>query len=285
MIPFIILFPIFYGLIRSFTLLTKYFYSLTNNEKVWKSLSGKWVLITNVNSEFEEKICFFLAQKNVKLILLGSNENKMIEIKSKISNKVEVVYHCLDIIHQKDFSFLEKYDIGLLINKICPFSCNPEYFMEQNIDFMIDAYVKAPMNLIKTVMNYMADAHSGYIVNIGFNYSIKPSPQYSFIASIKSAYKSWSESMYYEMMSYNVNVEYMEVGDMCFSDDKQFTPNIIRPSVCRTAQSVVNSLGSSYFTVPYFSHFFIYTFIFVTPRFMIGRFRNYKVFGGKDICV
>jgi 17beta-estradiol 17-dehydrogenase / very-long-chain 3-oxoacyl-CoA reductase len=277
MIPFIILFPIFYAMIRSFTLLTKYFYSLSNNEKVWKSLSGKWVLITNVNSEFEEKLCLLLSRKNVKLLLLGPSDAKLQEIKSKFANKIEIVCHSLDLVHQKDFSFLEKYDIGLVINKICPYSTKSEYFIDQNIDYLVDSCIKAPMNLLKTIMNSMAEAHKGFVVNIGFGYSVKPSPKNSLISSIKAEYKSWTESMYYEMMPYNVNVEYMEIGTMCFSDDIENKPSVLRPSVHRTARSVINSLGSSYFTVPYYSHFLLYTLIFVTPKFLVGRLRNSNI--------
>lgn len=277
MIPFIVLFPIFYSLIKSFTLLIKYLYSISSNRKVWKSISGKYVLVTNVNSEFEESLCLILAQKNIKLILIGPNENRLLKLKTKIGSKLEVIHYSIDMTHQKDFTFLEKYDIGLVINRVGSFTDIPEMFVNQNTDGVIDLCIKAPMNLLKVVMTAMAENHLGYVVNIGFHYSIKPSPRFSTVASIKSAYKAWSESMYYEMMPFNVNVEYMEMGDILFSEDKLDSSNFLTPDVYKAAESIIGSLGSSYFTVPYFSHFIMYICVFITPRFIIGRYRGYKM--------
>lgn len=276
MMPFVILFPILYALLRSFTLLTKHFYSLTNNKRVWKTLNGKYVLITNAVTEFDENLCLQLAKKNIRLILLGTNETKLLELRAKLSHRIEVHHHFLDMYHQKDFSFLDKYDIGLVINKIGSFTYQPEYFIDQNIDTVVDTYFKAPMNLIKTIMATMAEKHRGYILNIGFNYSIKPSPQYSVVSSIKAAFKSWSESMYYEMMPYNITVEYMEIGNLCFAEEKYYRQSFLIPEVKKVTKSVIETLGSSYFTVPYYSHFIVYIFIFITPRFIVGRLRSFR---------
>lgn len=279
MIPFMVFFIIFYALIRSFTLLTKYFYSVTNNDRVWKSIVGKYVIVTNPDNEFEEALCMQLAKKDIKLILLGFNESKLLELKAKLCKKVEVVTHLIGSTQQKDFSFLENYDIGLFINKVGPFTNNPKYFIDQNIDLVFESCFTSPMSLLKTVVTCMAERHKGYIVNIGFNYSIKPSPQFSIISSIKSAYRSWSESMYYEMMPYNVNVEYMEMGCICSNIHPHEKPNIIRPSMNKAVESILGSLGSSYFTVPYFYHFLFYICVYITPRFIMGRIRSYKILG------
>lgn len=260
--------PIFYTMIKIIALFYKYFYSINNNDIVWASLKNKYVLVTSASTEFSQSLCHWLSNKKINLVLIGQNEDKLIDLKSKLIQKVDVYIHPMNISNCSDFSFLDKYDIGLLINCIGDIETVPEYFIDQSIESIIDSQLKAPMCLIKTVMTMMIEKHKGFIINIAFGHCSKPTPHMSLKYAIKSTFKSWSESMYYEMMPYNVNVEYVEIGRMA-SDGNSIFPNIEKVS-----KDVVDTLGSSYFTVPSFIHLIFFIFRQILPRSVIGRLRN-----------
>jgi len=256
-----------------FSVFGKYLYSLTNNRRAWHSIRDKFVLITAATSEFGEALCMALARRGVKLVILGPFEDRLLELKSKLSTKADVLYHSVDIAHCTDFSFIEKYDIGLVINKIGDITQAPAHFIDQNIDVVLDFHLRAPLNFLKAVVTAMAEKHKGYIVNIAFGHSTRPCPYFSLSAALKCAFKSWSESMYYEMMPYNVNVEYLEIGAVHDSESKGSKPSVFRPTLETTAEWVVRTIGNSYFTVPYYVHFLQFILLKMTPKCIVGRIR------------
>lgn len=259
-----------YVMLKIGALFFKYIYSICNNRKVWASLRNRYALVNPASTDFGELICQQLANKKINLVLIGQNEDRLIDLKSKLIHKVDVFIHPMNIANCSDFSFLDKYDIDLIINSIGDIETVAEQFIEQPIDSIIDSHLKAPMNLIKTVMTTMVNKHKGYVVNVGFGHCTRPTPHKSLKFAIKSTFKSWSESMYYEMMQYNVNVEYIEIGRMSSPECKYR----ILPTLDEVAKSAVNTLGSSYFTVPSFIHMIFFIFKQALPRSCVGRVSN-----------
>ncbi len=96
------------------------------------------------------------------------------------------------------------------------------------------------MNFAKSIMISMVEKHKGYIVNIGLGEFGRPCPYFSLNAAIHTAFKILSESMYYEMMKYNVNVEYMEIES--YNDDDK---NQIRtiPLRCLAVTKMIQRLA------------------------------------------
>lgn len=178
MIIFLLLLALFYTLANSISLLCKHFYSISNNHKVWESLQGKFALVTNATSDVGEALCRRLIEKGIKLIITGPCEDKLIDLKARLPNKVKIVHHVIDFSDCSDFSFLEKYDIGLLINKLGFADSRPQYFIDQSSESLIDSYMKGPFHMMRSVLTSMIEKHKGYIVNIGFAYSIKPRPNF-----------------------------------------------------------------------------------------------------------
>lgn len=215
-----------------------------------------------------------LARRGVKLVIIGPDEDRLIELKHRLPNKADVLYHPVDITHCTDFSFIEKYDVGLVINKIGDITQDPSHFIDQNVDVILDFNFRAPLNFLKAVITAMAEKHKGYVVNITFGHSIRPSPYYALNAAIRCAFRSWTESMYYEMMPYNVNVEYLEIGDVCDSETKGSKPTIFTPMLSTIADSVVKTIGNSYFTVPYCIHFIQFMLLKLSPKCIMGRLRS-----------
>lgn len=276
MVLFLIILPLFYSLINLLTLISKYFYSVTSNYTVWETMHDRFALVTFATTDFGAAISMELASKKINLILLGPNEEKLLELKKKIGNKIVVYHHAININNCKDYSFLEKYDIGLAICGIGHEDPCPSYFIDQNIDNIVEMNFRGPLNFMKFMTTMMAEKHKGYIVAISFGYSAKPHPHHALTTAIRRAFRSLSESMYYEMMQYNVNIEYMEIGGFVPLDSKTSKHSLFKPSVNKVAKSVVNTLGSSYFTVPYIFHFFQFIFAIIIPRFLLARQRYYR---------
>lgn len=269
---YFIILPILYGLVKSFSWIFKYIFSLSNNYKVWESLHGKFVVVTNATTTLGEALCSQLVEKGLKLIIIDDSEEKLISLKQRLMKKTKILYYAIDFSLCSDFSFLKKYDIGLLINLIVLKNYKPQYFINQKIDSTIDLYMRSQFHMMKTVMTSMAEKHKGYILNINFGYSIQPKPLSAFISASIAGYKSWSESMYYEMMPSNVNVEFMDLGPYCQSELEK--PTFFKPTPSKVAKYIASTLGSSYFTVPYYPHMIEYFFIFICPSSLVARYRS-----------
>ena len=196
------------------------------------------------------------------------------DLKKSLEARVKVDYYVLDYTAQQDLSFLEKYDIGLLINKIGFFDPNPALFIERDVDYFLDHNLRGPLILIKWVLRGMVDRNFGYIINIGFCHVEKPRPFYTLISSVKAMFKSWSANLYYELKGYKINIEYMDVGNIALNDEE---PSWLNPDPDKFAASVFSIFGNSYYTVPHFSHFIEYLFIKFLPLFIVARYRKAKL--------
>lgn len=267
--------PFTYTACTLITIVISYSYSFTTNRFVWSSLSDKFVLVTHATSEFGTALCMALARKRIKMVLLDTSEDRLLSLKSKLNPKIDIVHKAIDIAHCSDFSFLEKHDIGLVIHQIASGDPTPLHFIEQNIDQVLDSHLKAPLQLEKTVMTSMAEKHKGYIVNVGFGHSYMPSPHHSLDSAIKYAFKSWSQSMYYEMMPFNVCVEYLEIGNLVNSESKG-KPTLFTPTVATAADWAIGTLGNSYFTVPHVFQYVRYLFLSLVPKCIVARRRVSK---------
>lgn len=267
--------PILYCMVRSFSYLFKYLFSLLNNYKVWESLHGKFVVVINANTELGEPICHQVVEKGLKLIMIGDNENALIKLREKILKKTKIIYYAIDLSSISDFSFLEKYDIGLLINLLTMEDQNPKYFINQKISRTVDFHIRSQYQILKTVLTQMTEKHKGFIVTVNLSYSIHPYPQRAFVSALTSSFKLWSESMYYEMMSSNINIEFMDIGPLTYSHNAS-KANIFRPTPQIVAKYILKTLGASFFTIPYFPHMLEYIGLFIFPGFIVARQRHAK---------
>lgn len=252
----------------------KYIYSYTNNKRVWESLHGKFCLVINANTDEGEALCLEVVERGFKLIMIGDNDEKLLSIKSKIKKRSKVCHHVVDFSNCLDYSFLEKYDIGLVINNLRFKDNKPKFFTDQRIERFIDFYFKGQLQMMNHIICSMMERNKGYIVNLAYSYNGHPNPHHALTSSILSAYRSWSESMYYELMPYNINVEFMDTGKLFLYDGGKKYPTLLCPIIQNFAKSVLNTLGSSYFTIPYFPHMIEYLFFMLLPGSWVGRYRS-----------
>ncbi len=270
------IFQIFFAVILCIVVsdIIKYFYLYLNNEEVWNKLRLKWVVITNATSKMGIAFANHVANRGCNLIITDINEEGLSNLKKKLEKKVRVDYYKLDYSEDIDYSFLKKYDIGLLINKIGYFDCEPRTFIESNLNNFLIHNIKIPLDFLKNTLEIYIKNNFGYIINIGFDYSEKPRPFFAMINSVKSMYKTLSENLYYELKGYKVIVEYMECGSVTLDDN---LGNFFSPNAYDLTKSIFSMFGNSFYTIPYFSHFLKYLLLRFVPKFVIARYRKHQL--------
>lgn len=264
----------FYFVMRSVSLICKHGFSWSNNERVWESLKGQHCLIVNCASEESFALCNELVERGMKLVMIGDKEEVLNNFRRRVRRPSKVYLHIVDFSGYLDFSFIEKYNIGLFINNLKFPPSKPEHFIDQKVSNMVDVCLRGQLQLTKVITCTMMDRNKGYVLNIGYSYSLHPMPYRSMMSAINMAYKAFSAAMYYELLNYNVNFEYMDVGTVTTSASKNKTPTLFAPSLEVFAKQVLNKFGSSYFTVPYFPHFLEFLIIQIFPSFLVARFRK-----------
>lgn len=254
--------------------LFKHVYSSLNNEIVWRKLRDKWVLVTNATTEVGVALCKNLASRGCSIIITGTNKMKLAALRKELETHTRVVSYVIDYSTDKDFSYLDAYDIGLVINKLGFYEAEPSQFIDKDLDYFLDHNIRGPLILLKSVIDGFIGRNFGYVVNIGFHYSNKPRPFYTMNSSAKALLHSWSESMYYEVRGCRVNVEYMETGTIALGG---MQVGWLAPSPDTFAKSVFSMFGNSYFTIPYFPHFLEFLVLSFIPKFIAARYRKCRL--------
>ncbi|KAI5176549.1 17beta-estradiol 17-dehydrogenase / very-long-chain 3-oxoacyl-CoA reductase [Pancytospora epiphaga] len=254
----------------------KYLYSWVNNGDVWEKLKNKWVLVTNANTVVGSAICRNLAARGCRLILTGANTDSLVQLHDSLLNVTDrIVYFNVDYLSQSNYSFIDEYDIGLVVNKIGFYDAEPAAFTDSDLDLFIDFNVRGPLSLLKAVVSKMTQQNQGYVLTLSFRFGAKPRAYYSLITAVKAMFRTLSESMYYELKESNVVFEYMETGRVSLREEDA---TLISPTVDSVVDTAFDLFGSSYYTIPYLPHFCEYYFLLMfLPKFIVARYRRLNI--------
>lgn len=146
-------------------------------------------LITGASSGIGKQISYYLASKNIDLILVARNKESLEEIKSK--TKVDVRVIPLDL--QKQENVFKLYDlckdenIDILINN-AGFGLFGEFFetsLERELE-MIDLNIKAYHILTKLFLKDFLKKDSGYILNVASSAGFTSGPRLSTYYATKN---------------------------------------------------------------------------------------------------
>lgn len=146
-------------------------------------------LITGASSGIGKQISYYLASKNIDLILVARNKESLEEIKSK--TKVDVRVIPLDL--QKQDNVFKLYDlckdenIDILINN-AGFGLFGEFFetsLERELE-MIDLNIKAYHVLTKLFLKDFLKKDSGYILNVASSAGFTSGPRLSTYYATKN---------------------------------------------------------------------------------------------------
>ncbi|KAG5860540.1 putative short-chain alcohol dehydrogenase [Encephalitozoon hellem] len=259
-----------YMLLKVLPIVYQYIYSKCRSHQVWEGIRRKYVLINGATGKVGRGLAKRFAERGMKVLLVGRSESRLTRLHAKIERMTECHMHIVDYKRSPNLSFVDKYDIGILINCASTIKGSPAYFVEQSIEDIMNANLVGVMSLTRYVLINMMDCGYGYIINIGSLMGEGSTPLYSAFGCSKQALKALSDSLYYELEGYNVNVEYMGVGGVSSEEDGE-RPSLLKPSSDTLADSILNTFGSSKMSVPYFPHFVLYLIMLCIPSPLLSR--------------
>jgi short-subunit dehydrogenase len=177
---------------------------LVNKEKLRKKLQGKTVLITGASSGIGEQIAYFLAEFEVRLILVARREEKLRTMKDIIEEKAaKVSVFPADLRNEMELvellEFLQQLPEGLdvvisnagkSIRRPIKDSLNRfhDFTRTMSINYL------APVQLILSVVPLL-EKNKGHIINIStINALLLPFPYWAAYQASKSAFDTWFRS-------------------------------------------------------------------------------------------
>ncbi|KAI4292587.1 17beta-estradiol 17-dehydrogenase / very-long-chain 3-oxoacyl-CoA reductase [Pancytospora philotis] len=250
-------------------------YSRVENDNVWERLKGKWVLVMNASTPVGSSFCRHLAARGHSLVLTGPSSDGLRALKEALEPfHVQVVVYTVNYSVCTDYSFLDRHDIGLIVNKIGFQDARPSSFIDNDVDCFVDHNIRGPLALLKRVLEQMIRKNFGFVLSVGLRYTESPRPHYSLVTAAKAFFCTWTESMYYELKDHRINIEYMDTGGVALDSSKM---TLFEPSADVLANNIFGSFGSSYFTVPYWPHFIEHLAVRYLPKFIVARFRKSKM--------
>jgi hypothetical protein len=165
-------------------------------------------LITGASSGIGKDIAIELSKRGYELILVARNEEKLEEVKSQISTKVEIIP--LDVSIKENCEQLhEKVGyVDILVNNagFGVFGKFSQTSLEREIQ-LINTNVIAVHVLTKLFLKDMIDNGSGYILNVSSIAGHLPGPLMAAYYSSKNYVTTLSESINYELKKEKINVK------------------------------------------------------------------------------
>jgi len=161
---------------------------------------GSWALVTGSTDGIGKAIAFELAQKNLNLVLIGRNQNKLDTVSTEIQEEfknVQIKKVVIDLsgdMHEGIKSLrkaIEGLDVGVLVN--CAGSANerPLFLDKGKMEMwmaMIKVNLEALTMVTRVVLQGMIERKTGAILNIGSGSTLAlPSfPLYAVYAGSKA---------------------------------------------------------------------------------------------------
>lgn len=178
-----------------------------------KNFEGKKIVITGATGGIGREICKILIKNGAKLILLGSNEEKLQKFCQEIGNSSN--YIAIDLsssegIREAAAILGEIEDVDCLINL-----AGTSYFGSfglqkfEEITKLYNLNILAPTILCQAVLPGMIEKNSGHIVNVGSIFGSIGFPFFATYSASKAALRTFSEALRREIADSEIKVSYI----------------------------------------------------------------------------
>jgi len=166
-------------------------------------------LITGASSGLGYDMAIILGNMGYDLILVARREDKLLELKNKISTNVKII--CKDLSQENScydlFEETKEENIDVLINN-AGFGMYGEFSktdLKKDLN-MIDLNIKAVHILSKLFLEQFIKNDSGYIMNVASSAGFMPGPLMSIYYATKAYVLNLTQAIYEELRVSNSNV-------------------------------------------------------------------------------
>jgi len=172
-------------------------------------------LITGASSGIGRDMALYLASKDIEVVLVGRNREKLEELQKELKVKSTIVIADLsDLTKVKELYVLAKgFDIDILINNAGFGLFGKFYETDLNKELeMIRTNISAVHLLTKLFLRDMKKRNSGYILNVASSAAFGPGPLMATYYATKAYVNNLTEAIHEELRRENSNVH---ISSLC----------------------------------------------------------------------
>lgn len=254
-----------------------------------KNLSkyGSWAVVTGATEGIGKAFAFQLARKNLNLVLVGRNRDKLREVSDAVRAKhtrsrVEtvVVDFSADLAEgvQRLQAAIKGLDVGVLVNNAGVSYPYARFFHEVDEELMmnlIKVNIEGVTRVTQAVLPGMLERKRGAIVNIGSGAAIViPSdPLYSVYAATKAYIDQFSRSLYVEYKNKGIDVQCQVPLYVATRMASIRRSSFFVPSSDTYARAALRWIGYEPRCTPYGPHYTLWCLLSMLPEAAIDKWR------------
>ena len=263
-----------------------YTHFLRSSKNLVKSY-GKWAVVTGATDGIGLAMATEMANKGMHIVLISRTQKKLddcaLEIKRKYPN-IEVKVLAVDFMNidneaqrKKIQTFLDKIDVGVLVNNVGVSYPNPKYFYElddSNVEALTVLNVNSTVWMTRIVLPQMIERKQGAIVNISSAAGVLTSPLLSQYGGAKGYVAQFSRALHYELASKGIHVQCQVPLYVTTKLAKLRKTSWSTPDPAGYARAAIARIGSGVVVSPYWSHALQLNIFDIFPEWLLAFFTN-----------
>ena len=235
----------------------------------FQSKYGPWAIIAGGSQGIGEAFAWELAERNVNLVLLARNKEKLDSLETKLTQSHDIKIRTMSIdlakieMYDSLFEFTKDIEVGFIVYNaaIIPIGKYLNFSLEEQIN-TINVNCKGPLILINHYARKMKDNKKGGIVLISSMAGFQGTPLNTLYAATKAYNTILAEGLWYELKEYGLDVIACQAGTTATpnyiatkpNDPGFFVPKPMKPK--NVAKWTLRSLGKKPSMIPGFANNF-----------------------------
>ncbi|RWS25158.1 inactive hydroxysteroid dehydrogenase-like protein 1 [Leptotrombidium deliense] len=239
--------------------------------KLWPqnlSLYGEWAVITGGSDGIGKAFAYALAKRNVNLLLIARQEEKLINVASDLVTKFGVKVEILSADFVERLQTYKKIDdklvnkeIGILINNVAalPLTLSLFHRISRNEHLgVLDVNLASMLVMTSKILPSMVERRKGLIINVSSTAGLFPIPFMATYSSSKAYMDFFSRALNYEYRNYGVTVQSLVPNhvpkDSSVGDYRKRILNFFKPHTMTFAENALSTVGYTPQTSGYWMH-------------------------------